>query len=176
MQPQWRATYTWTEVTVRKEWLTYFFFGKKTGKKDGWDAQFSFWKMWRPMQRMNQKIEKKLCTIDEVLGQYIQASSPKQLLQNVLSGIFHCSTFRVYRPEIANFLHTFSHVSIFDPALWSVLARGPETAAKFLSMSLFFRWRHFALLSISLIFLRGALCRLNGKRSINVLHTKRAFL
>jgi hypothetical protein len=50
------------------------------------------------------------------------SSSPKHLLQNVISGIFSSSTHRVYRLEIANFLRTFSHVGILDPALWSVLS------------------------------------------------------
>ncbi len=50
------------------------------------------------------------------------SSSPKHLLQNVISGIFSSSTHSVYRLEIANFLRTFSHVGIFDPALWSVLS------------------------------------------------------
>ncbi len=54
-------------------------------------------------------------------GQSIQASSRKQLLQNVISGIFSISTNIFYRMEIANFLRTFSHVGIFDPALWPVL-------------------------------------------------------
>ncbi len=45
------------------------------------------------------------------------SSSPKHLLQNVISGIFSSSIHSVYRLEVANFLRTFSHVGIFDPAL-----------------------------------------------------------
>ncbi len=50
------------------------------------------------------------------------SSSIKHLLQNFISGIFYSSTHRAYRLAIANFLRTFSHVGIFDPALWSVLS------------------------------------------------------
>jgi hypothetical protein len=53
---------------------------------------------------------------------FLLSSSPKHLLQNVISGIFPSSKHRVYRLEIANFFHTFSHVGIFGPALWSVLS------------------------------------------------------
>jgi hypothetical protein len=48
----------------------------------------------------------------------IHSSSPKHLHQNVISGIFSSSTY--YRLEIANFLRTIIHVSIFDPAFLSV--------------------------------------------------------
>ncbi len=51
--------------------------------------------------------------------------TPKHLLQNVISGILPSSAQRVYRLKIANFLRTFSHVGIFDPALWSVLSPLP---------------------------------------------------
>ncbi len=44
------------------------------------------------------------------------SSSPKHLLQNVISDIFTSSSHRVYRLEISNFLPTVSHVGIFDPA------------------------------------------------------------
>jgi hypothetical protein len=50
------------------------------------------------------------------------SSSPKHLFQNVISGIFPSTTLRVYRPEIANFFRTFSHVGSFDPPLRSVLS------------------------------------------------------
>ncbi len=56
-------------------------------------------------------------SIEEGRGQFIQASSPKQLLKNVISGIFPSSTHRIYRLEIA----IISHISISNPALWSVL-------------------------------------------------------
>jgi hypothetical protein len=43
-----------------------------------------------------QNMMKKGCTIEEVRGQYILASSRKQLLQNVIIGFFPSSTYRVH--------------------------------------------------------------------------------
>jgi hypothetical protein len=43
---------------------------------------------------------KTLTAIEEGIGQSTQAPSPKQLLQNVISGIFPISTHRVYRLKI----------------------------------------------------------------------------
>ncbi len=60
--------------------------------------------------------------IEEGRGQSIQASSPKQYHQNVISGIFPSSTHRVYRLEIA----TFNHVDIFDPAVVCTLPCCPS--------------------------------------------------
>jgi hypothetical protein len=58
------------------------------------------------------------------------SSSPKHLLQNMISGIFSRSTHRVYRLEIANFLPTFIHVGI---TIFDLAARWP-----LLSLSLWF--------------------------------------
>ncbi len=46
------------------------------------------------------------------------SSSKKLPVNGTLRKVF----IRVYRLEIANFLRTFNHVGIFDPALWSVLS------------------------------------------------------
>jgi hypothetical protein len=87
---------------------------------------------------------------------------------------------RVYRLELANFLRTFSHVGIFDQAVWSGLSpvaplpfslvqlstpspgyggvlgftQIKKTCCKVPLQVNFFRWRHFALPSMSLIFVR----------------------
>jgi hypothetical protein len=72
------------------------FFGKKTDKKRWLSCTIKFLEdVEANAENEPKKLIKKGCTIEEVRGQYIQASSPKQLLQNVISGIFPSSTYRV---------------------------------------------------------------------------------
>ncbi len=55
------------------------------------------------------------------LSQRLLSSFPKNLLQHLISGIFSSSThIEFIDVEIANWLCSLSHISNFDPALWSV--------------------------------------------------------
>ncbi len=56
-------------------------------------------------------------------------SYKKMTSQETLRKVF----IRVYRLETSNFLRIFSHVGIFNPALWSVLS--PVAPSPFLSGS-----------------------------------------
>jgi hypothetical protein len=122
---------------------------------------------------------------EEGRGQSIHRHPPKQLLQNVISGIFPCSTHRVYRLEISclyirscwyfrpSFVictlpcchsHLLSGSTLPPPfPVWKItgtylykykIARPPQiyTCRKVPLQVSFFRWWHFALPSMSLIF------------------------